>query len=111
MTQHSQHISRGLAWNGRLEALLASWTYSSSSKRDLRLDLLRGFCIFVMIVDHIGGLSPLRAITGGNTFFISAAEGFVFISGLLLGEIYRKVAEREGFGAALRRAIQRAWKL
>ncbi len=111
MTQHSQHISPGLARHNRIDAVLARWKYSSTTKRDLRLDLLRGFCIFVMIVDHIGGLSPLRAITGGNTFFVSAAEGFVFISGLLLGEIYRKVAEREGLLGAFRKAIQRAGKL
>jgi hypothetical protein len=111
MRQHSQHIPQGFAWNNRIGSVFAGWTYSASSKRDLRLDLLRGFCVFVMIIDHIGGLSPLRAITGGNTFFVSAAEGFVFISGLLLGEIYRKIAEREGLLAVFRKAIQRAGRL
>lgn len=87
------------------------WMYRAEGKRDLRLDFLRGLCIIIMVVDHIGGDSPLRVLTGGNTFFVSAAEGFVFISGLLLGEVYRKIVEREGFGAALRKALHRAWKL
>ena len=28
---------------------------SSRRRRDLRLDLLRGFCAFAMVVDHLGG--------------------------------------------------------
>lgn len=82
--------------------------YREAGKRDLRLDFLRGLCIFIMVVDHIGGYSPLREITGGNLFFVSAAEGFVFISGLLLGTIYRRIIEREGFGSALLKALRRA---
>lgn len=87
------------------------WAYRPQGKRDLRLDLLRGFCICVMVIDHIGGLSPLRALTGGNNFFVSAAEGFVFISGLLLGEVYQKLLVRDGFRATVVKALQRAWKL
>ena len=61
---------------------LARWTYDRSadgaSRRDLRLDLLRGFCVFVMVADHIGGeRSWLYLFTSGNRFFASAAEGFV----------------------------------
>jgi len=48
----------------------------------MRLDLLRGFCVVVMVADHIGGeQSWLYIMTGGNRFFTSAAEGFVLISG------------------------------
>lgn len=98
----------GSAW---IDVIRTYWRYQANGKRDLRLDLLRGLCICIMVIDHIGGLSPLRAITGGNTFFISAAEGFVFISGLLLGEVYAKILAREGFWAALIKALRRAWKL
>ena len=68
-----------------------SWHYSGG-KRDLRLDLLRGFAVIAMVADHIGGeRSWLYAITGGDAFFVSAAEVFVFISGLLMGMIYAGV--------------------
>lgn len=111
-TQSNQPYSRSAApsldW---LAYVRTYWAYRPQGKRDLRLDLLRGFCICVMVIDHIGGLSPLRAITGGNNFFVSAAEGFVFISGLLLGEVYRKLIVRDGFRAVLVKALQRAWKL
>lgn len=64
---------------------LRSWVYSSSTGRDLRIDWLRGFCLFAMAVDHIGGESFLYVFSGRLNFYISAAEGFYFISGLTLG--------------------------
>jgi len=88
-----------------------SWCYSGG-KRDLRLDLLRGFAVIAMVTDHIGGeRSWLYMITGGDAFFVSAAEVFVFISGLLMGIIYAGVIARQGLGAALMKSLQRAWTL
>jgi hypothetical protein len=91
--------------------LTMSWRYEAH-KRDLRLDLLRGFAVIAMVADHIGGeRSWLYAVTGGDAFFISAAEVFVFISGLLMGIIYAGVIARQGLGAALMKSLQRAWTL
>jgi hypothetical protein len=88
-----------------------SWRYSGG-KRDLRLDLLRGFAVIAMVADHIGGEhSWLYAVTGGDAFFVSAAEVFVFISGLLMGIIYAGVIAHQGLGAALMKSLQRAWSL
>ena len=108
-TQHNQGYARATQWQQSwLSQAAQRWMYREASKRDLRLDFLRGLCIFIMVVDHIGGYSPLREITGGNIFFVSAAEGFVFISGLLLGGVYRRIIEREGFRSALLKALRRA---
>ena len=104
-------LMRGAAISGApayLGAWGRTWAYDSTTRRDLRLDFLRGFCLFAMIVDHIAGPSLLYGLTGGNSFYVSAAEGFVFISGLLLGMIHRKTIERHGFGTALRKALRRA---
>ncbi len=79
--------------------------------RDLRIDFLRGFCVLAMVVDHIAGPSFLYGLTGGNRFYTSAAEAFIFISGLVMGLVYRRVVDRDGLGAALRRAIERATAL
>ncbi len=79
--------------------------------RDLRLDFLRGFCVFAMLVDHFGGSSWLYALTGGNQFFVSAAEGFVFLSGLVLGLVYRGEIERKGMWSATKKALRRAFTL
>ena len=60
------------------EALIASMRFVATPiGRDPRLDLLRGFCVVAMIVDHVGGASWLYALTGGNTGPVTAAEGFV----------------------------------
>src|SRR6266508_2366524 len=75
--------------------------------RDLRIDLLRGFCVFAMVADHIGGPSFLHAVTGGNLFYTSAAEACIFISGLVMGLVYRRMASRDGLGPAVLRAIER----
>jgi hypothetical protein len=87
------------------------WRYEVH-KRDLRLDLIRGFAVIAMIADHIGGeRSWLYALTGGDAFFVSAAEVFVFISGLLMGIIYAGVIARQGLGAALWKCLHRVWTL
>jgi hypothetical protein len=102
-----EHLKRGIP---RLWPT-CSWRYEVE-KRDLRLDLLRGFAVIAMVVDHIGGEgSWLYAITGGDAFFVSAAEVFVFISGLLMGIIYAGVITRQGLGVALMKSLQRAWTL
>jgi hypothetical protein len=102
----------GTPWSvGLLERLRGLGYYSSAdvaSRRDLRVDLLRGFCIFAMVVDHFGGVSWLYAITGGNRFYVSAAEGFIFISGFIVGQAYRARRDRSGLPAAMVDALRRA---
>lgn len=80
-------------------------------RRDRRVDLLRGLAVFIMIVDHIGLVSPLSTLTGHNLFFVSAAEGFVFIAGFLVGVIYGDQLRRNGWSTASRKALVRALKL
>jgi len=92
-------------------AALHSWQYTGG-KRDLRFDLLRGFAVCAMVVDHIGGpASPLYAITGGNRFYASAAEAFVFLSGLLMGLVNGGLIRRGDIGTALEKSVQRAGML
>jgi hypothetical protein len=79
--------------------------------RDPRIDLLRGFCVFAMIVDHIGGASWLYWLTGGNTGPVTAAEGFVFLSGLVLGIVSRRRVSKDGLRAAIHATLSRAWTL
>lgn len=97
--------------NGSPRRWLASLAYRAASGRDRRFDFLRGFAVFAMVVDHLGGPSRLYLLTGGNRFYTSAAEGFVFISGLVVGLVYRRIAERDGLTTALRRLLERAWVL
>jgi hypothetical protein len=81
--------------------------YVQRGVRDPRFDLLRGLCLIVMIVNNLGGNSWLYALTGAGTFYISAAEGFVFIAGYVLG----LNAVREPLGEMVRHLVGRAWVL
>ncbi len=89
------------------------WKYDSAKygSRDVRLDLLRGLCLAIMLVDHIGMFGPdswLYMFTARGDFFISAAEGFVFISGLVMGLVYLKIIQKDGIKAAISKATKRA---
>lgn len=58
-------------------------------KRIISLDLLRGFFLFVIIVDHIQRWpNGFDFLTGRGDLWMSAAEGFVTVSGILVGYIY-----------------------
>lgn len=78
------------------------------SKRLVTLDILRGFFLFVIIIDHVE-LYPsiLDFFTGRGRLWVSAAEGFFFISGLLVGYIYRRKLQ-QGFAFVWKKLWQRA---
>ncbi|MEO8289033.1 MAG: OpgC domain-containing protein [Chloroflexota bacterium] len=86
------------------------WRYTSGrDKRDLRLDAIRGIAVLVMLINHLGGEeSWLYALTGNDSFFISAAEPFVFISGLVMGIVYASVISKQGIVPAVKKAFKRA---
>lgn len=88
---------------------LDRWAYvAGADRRDPRLDLLRGYAVFAMVVDHFGGESFITPITGGNQFLVSAAEGFVFLSGFVLGMVYGRRIERVGWLATTEAILRRA---
>lgn len=73
--------------------------------RDLRLDFLRGYALFVMTLTHLGMASPLIFVTGGSRFLINAAEAFFFISGYTIGYIARGRA----LAGQVRSRLSRSW--
>jgi len=87
-----------------IRSLLQSLAYSGKGGRDLRIDFLRGYCLFIMAVDHIGANSFFLYLTGNVQFYTSAAEGFYFISGLTLGLL----ATRETFAQTVERLLKRS---
>lgn len=90
---------------------LHALAYAEAGKRDLRLDFLRGLAVAVMVVDHVGGDTPLTRFSGGNRFIVSAAEGFVFLSGMVLGMVYGDRIRQGGFREAARGLLKRAFTL
>lgn len=60
----------------------------AASKRFHALDLLRGLFIVIIIADHLSRWpSALGLLSGQGILWVTAAEGFVIISGLLVGYI------------------------
>ena len=90
------------------DGLLARWRYSEGGRRDSRLDLLRGYAVFAMICDHVSNISFFSPFTGANRFVVSAAEGFVFLAGLVVGMVYGDRMRRDGWRVASERLLQRA---
>jgi hypothetical protein len=78
-------------------------------KRMVELDVLRGFLLLMMVVNH--SPSPLRLLTDQPIGFFSTAEPFVFISALLAGLLFQKRREKLGFAAARAATLQRALKI
>lgn len=60
----------------------------SKLKRLVYLDLLRGYLLFAIIIDHLQRRPNIfEMFTGRGLQWASAAEGFFFISGLMLGYV------------------------
>jgi len=77
---------------------------TSALPRDSRFDSLRGLMLVCMTVNHLP--SALRVLTDQSVGIFSAAEGFVFLSGLLAGIVYTRRRQREG-QEALHQATRR----
>ena len=77
-----------------------------SSSRLPALDSLRGALLVIMAINHIP--SDLHVFTDRPLGFFSAAEGFVFVSGLLAGKVCWQRFARCGFAYAARAALARA---
>ena len=78
--------------------------------RDGAIDLLRGAALVVMVVNHLVGASWIHAVTLGR-YYVTAAEGFVFCSGLVLGMLSRRRVEAGGVAEVARKALRRAGTL
>jgi len=81
----------------------------NNPSRDLRLDFIRGYLIVVMIIDHIGGFPAwTQLLTGAGKLWISAAEGFVVVSGVVFGMLYHRHIPRRGWYWVIAKIAKRA---
>lgn len=78
-------------------------------RRDVALDLLRGYCIVSMVLAHLAPGHQLTAVVHVVPNF-DGLSGFVLLSGLVLGMIQRRRFDREGVGPVLQQGRQR-WRL
>jgi hypothetical protein len=85
------------------------WQYDPDfhGKRDLRIDFLRGVAIVSMVVNHLECRSYFNNITQGH-IYASSAEGFVFLSGFVLGFVTLQRIDKIGLNSAMQKLIERA---
>ncbi|NEI74797.1 DUF1624 domain-containing protein [Rhizobium lusitanum] len=82
-------------------------------KRYEIIDGLRGYFLVFMLVNHlvfVGGCWMLL-INHNQLAFVEDAQGFVFLSGLLIGMVYGRKMEKSGYNAASQRVWARAFEL
>ncbi|AGT09344.1 OpgC domain-containing protein [Paracoccus aminophilus] len=79
-------------------------------KRIASLDMLRGYALVCIMLDHMP-VGSLRALTLTNFVTFDAAELFVLLSGFLVGLVWIKVEAREGRAAARKRFWRRAFQV
>jgi hypothetical protein len=77
--------------------------------RRLELDAARGFMLVWMVMTHL----PTKLPTYVNQpfGFISATEGFIFLSALFTGRIYFRLAQKSGYPAMQRKLGMRTLRL
>jgi len=85
---------------------------AKNSNRLLTLDYLRGYFILVIIIDHLGRWPSLfGAFTGRALLWVTAAEGFVIISGLLVGYIRGFKNQQQPLGQVSLKLVRRGMLL
>ncbi len=87
------------------------WAYPSLDKRDLRIDFMRGLIMIYLVVVHIEYFSLFSLFAWEHFAIISSAEGFVMLSGIVVGMVYGKRSRVEGLLPAAKKLWQRAFKL
>jgi hypothetical protein len=78
-----------------------------ASRRNTTVDVLRGYCILMMITSHTSTQSYVN--NGVHLLrFVSGAEGFVFLAGLVLGMVYRRKLDAAPASDSYRAILKRA---
>lgn len=78
--------------------------------RERRVDLLRGFALLTILVDHVPD-NVLGRVTLRNFGYSDAAELFVMLAGFASMLAYGNTFAREGIGAGIRRVLIRCARL
>ncbi len=87
------------------------WAYPDLDKRDLRLDFMRGLIMIYLVIVHMEYHSLFSMLAWERLGLVSSAEGFVLLSGLVVGLVYGPRAKIAGLLPAATLLWQRAFKL
>jgi hypothetical protein len=87
-----------------------SFATAMPSKRDTRLDVLRGLALITIFINHVPG-QIFENLTTKNFGFSDAAEAFVLISGIAVGLAYGSRFQPGAWLETARKATKRAFTL
>lgn len=83
-----------------------------SARRIVVLDLLRGYCLMVIIVDHLLRFPSLYdPLTGRGLLWVSAAGGFFFLSGAVTTIVRQRQLMQKGWEWTTSKIWKRAGQL
>ena len=82
-----------------------------AAERDERLDFLRGLVICVLVIIHFEFVSLYTFLAWERVGFIFGGEGFVILSGVVLGMVSRKRVATRGWAYSNARLVDRAAQL
>ncbi|CAA6822607.1 MAG: Unknown protein [uncultured Sulfurovum sp.] len=96
-----------------MASFMNRWQYpTDAGKRDLRVDFIRGFVMLILIVVHIDIFSLYNFIAWERIGAVTGAEGFVMLSGAILGLLSRvRIHEEDGLGYTVSKQFARAFLL
>lgn len=75
------------------------------------LDLMRGYFLVSIIINHLNYLNPISWVTARASVHVSSAEGFFFISGIVLGIVRGAKLIGESMKLPAKLLLQRAFQL
>ncbi len=79
--------------------------------RDLRVDLFRGVIMMSVISAHAFMLSAISFVFWERVGIVSSGEGFVLLSGIVIGMVYTRVLAKQGFGQVCTKIFARSAQL
>lgn len=83
----------------------------NEGERDLRIDFIRGIVLFVLVVIHVDMFSLYNLIVWERIGCISGGEGFVILSGFVVGMVYHKKLDEHGWQYCAWKLVDRAIQL
>lgn len=79
--------------------------------RDLRIDYIRGFVMFMLVIAHTEVFSLYNLVAWERVGLVSGAGGFVMLSGLVVGMVYGARVRKHGVPAGTQALVDRALQL
>jgi len=83
-----------------------------SSKRIFTFDYMRGYFMLCIVVNHLFLFpSAWQILTGRALLWVSAAEGFFFLSGIMVGLVRGNEYRQSSLRVVSKKLLNRAWAL